>query len=76
MIPRIKITNKDFSILIVKICEMYGYKTLNQMYKAVSNAKPTAKFSFDTHHYRAAQLVKILDRTIEYLNYKKLNNLK
>lgn len=76
MIPRIKINNSNFNMLIVKICEMYGYKTLAQLYKAVSTAKPTAKFSFANQYYRAAQLVKILDHEIEYLNYKKLNNLK
>jgi hypothetical protein len=62
---RHKINNKRFSIRLCSVASTYGFKTVGSMYKALKQAKPTAKWSFNTSYMRGAILLREIE---EYLS--------
>jgi hypothetical protein len=62
---RHRINNERFSIRLCSVASTYGFKTVGSMYKALKQAKPTAKWSFNTSYMRGAILLREIE---EYLS--------
>jgi hypothetical protein len=62
---RHRINNERFSIRLCSVASTYGFKTVGSMYKALKQAKPDARWSFNTSHMRGATLLREIE---EYLS--------
>ena len=62
---RHRINNERFSVRLCAVADAYGFKTIGSMYKALKQAKPSTKWSFNTSHMRSAMLLREIE---EYLS--------
>jgi hypothetical protein len=56
-----KITNERFSIRLCLVAKSYGFKTIGSMYKALKQAEPNAKWSFNISYVRGAMLLREIE---------------
>lgn len=56
-----RINNKRFSIRLCLVADVYGFKTIGSMYKALKQAQPHTKWSFNTSYVRGAMLLKEIE---------------
>lgn len=65
MKTRHRITNERFSVRLCNVAEIYGFKTVGSMLKALQKATPHAKWGVGIGHVRNAQLIKELKAYID-----------
>ena len=62
---RHRINNERFSVRLCSVADAYGFKTIGSMYKAIKQAKPSTRWSFNNSSMGSAMLLREIE---EYLS--------